>query len=53
MVLDAFVDWTETSVWDADWLADSVEALDVVEDWRETALVVGSPVGGLDVITAR
>jgi hypothetical protein len=53
VVLDAFVDWTET-VWDADWFADGVEkALDVVEDWRETALVVDSVVGDLDVSTAK
>jgi hypothetical protein len=52
VVLDAFVDWTET-VWDADWLADGVEALDAVEDWRETALVVDSLAGGLDVSTAK
>jgi hypothetical protein len=36
VVLDAFVDRTE-EVWDADWLADGVESLDVVEEWRETA----------------
>jgi len=35
VVLDVFVDWTET-VWEADRLADGVDALDVVEDWRET-----------------
>ena len=36
VVVDEFVDRTE-EVWDADWLADGVEALDAVEDWRGTA----------------
>jgi hypothetical protein len=52
VVLDAFVDWTET-VWDVDRLADGVEALDAVEDRREASLVVDSLVGDLDVSTAK